>query len=104
MIIGIPASPRAWWRSVRTGQRPGDAPPPAEFTAPGPFQVELLDAGERPIDVAKALREVTVHGHPEAMRLATQVPSTVAVGLSAESAQKVSERVRRAGATSVVSS
>jgi ribosomal protein L7/L12 len=94
---------RQWGRYVRTGQRTR-ALPSGEFMQPGPFRVELVDAGARPLEIIKAIREVTPASFSEAKRLVNSVPSIVAKDLSGESARLVLERVQRAGGIGTVGS
>ncbi|WP_300682010.1 ribosomal protein L7/L12 [Nocardioides sp.] len=91
---------KAWWTYVVTGQRPSTAtPPPAEFAEPGTYRVRLEAAGERPIQVIKAIREVSGADLYEAKILVEGVPSIMADQVSVTSADRVRARLEAAGAT-----
>jgi ribosomal protein L7/L12 len=100
-FVSVPTNPARWWRYVRTGTRL-PTQPAAEFTDPGVFVVELQDSGSRSIALIKALREVTTVELAGALSKVTNVPATIADGLSEESARRVRDRVERAGATASI--
>jgi large subunit ribosomal protein L7/L12 len=97
-VLSVLTNPARWWRYVRTGVK---AEPllAAEFAETGDCSVELQSPGGRPIDVIKALREVTGAGFADAKAKVQTVPSTIAEGLSEESAERVRDRMEHAGAT-----
>lgn len=100
-VLSIPLRPTAWWGYVMTGVAPGPRVPP-EYTMPGTYRVELRSPGERPLDVIRALRESAGLSLLDAKDKVDHVPSTVAAGLSEESAGLVRDRVQHAGGTARV--
>lgn len=102
VVFSLPPNPMAWWRYVMTGARPEPTPPPAEYTEPGTWRVELHATGKHSISVIKALREVTDLSLADAKNEVDHVPSTVAAGLSEASARRVQARIERAGGTAIV--
>ena len=100
-VLSVMTNPARWWRYVLTGAKP-EAPPAAEFSEAGMCSVELQDSGTRPFEVLKALREGTGVGFSDAKATIETVPATIAERLSEGSAQRVRDRVERAGATAAV--
>ena len=101
LVLSVMTNPARWWRYVLTGAKP-EAPPGAEFSETGVCSVELQNSGTRPFEVLKALREVTGVGFSDAKATIDTVPATIAERLSGGSAQRVRDRVERAGATATV--
>ncbi|MFE2479131.1 ribosomal protein L7/L12 [Streptomyces sp. NPDC059389] len=66
------------------------------------YDVILDSAGNKPIHVLKAVREVTSLGMKEAKELVDTAPKTVLAAVSAETAAKAETALRRAGATVTV--
>ena len=63
------------------------------------FTVVLAKAGEKKIDVIKAIREITGLGLKEAKDLVEGAPKTVKEGVSKDDAAKMKEKLTAAGAT-----
>jgi large subunit ribosomal protein L7/L12 len=63
------------------------------------FTVVLAKAGEKKIDVIKAIREITGLGLKEAKDLVEGAPKTVKEGVSKDDAAKMKEKLLAAGAT-----
>jgi ribosomal protein L7/L12 len=101
-VLSVVLHPVAWWRYVVTG-----AVPPrtidAKYTQPGTYQVQLVSAGERPIDVVEGLREVADLGLVEAKQRVDNPPAVIASELSPVSAAHVRDRIHNAGGTVSVS-
>lgn len=93
---------RGWAHYVRTGARPAPVAP-EQFAEPGPHSGEIAAAGERRIDVIKAVREVTGAPLLPAQETVDGAPSTVCSGVSSASASRVASRLRAAGAEVKVS-
>ena len=100
-VLSVMTNPARWWHYVLTGAKP-EAPPAAEFSEAGVCSVELQNSGTRPVEVIRALREVTGAGFSDAKATVESAPATIAEGLSEDSAQRVRDRVERAGATAAV--
>lgn len=100
--LRIVQHPALWWRYVVSGVAP-TPPTDAKYTQPGRYQVELLGAGDRPIEVVKALREVSSLGLVEAKQLIDGAPTIVATNISESSATHVRDRISRAGGTANLS-
>ena len=66
------------------------------------FAVHLTDAGDKKINVIKAVREVTSLGLKEAKDLVEGAPQTVKEGVSKEEAEKIRKAFEDAGATVTV--
>jgi large subunit ribosomal protein L7/L12 len=62
------------------------------------FDVVLEDAGEKKINVIKAVREVTSLGLKEAKDLVESAPAKVKEGISKEEAEEVKKKFEEAGA------
>src|SRR6478752_9051536 len=63
------------------------------------FTVVLAKAGDKKIDVIKAVREITGLGLKEAKDLVEGAPKTVKEGVSKDDAGKMKEKLTAAGAT-----
>ena len=63
------------------------------------FTVVLAKAGEKKIDVIKAIREITGLGLKEAKDLVEGAPKTVKEGVNKEESAKMKEKLTAAGAT-----
>jgi large subunit ribosomal protein L7/L12 len=63
------------------------------------FMVTLRSAGEKKIDVIKAVREVTDLGLKQAKDLVEAAPQTVREGVSKEEATTMKQKLEAAGAT-----
>jgi len=63
------------------------------------FTVVLAKAGEKKIDVIKAIREITGLGLKEAKDLVEGAPKTVKEGVNKDDAAKMKEKLTAAGAT-----
>jgi large subunit ribosomal protein L7/L12 len=63
------------------------------------FDVVLKAAGEKKINVIKAVREVTSLGLKEAKDLVESAPATVKEGISKDEAEAVKKKFEEAGAT-----
>jgi len=63
------------------------------------FDVVLKAAGEKKINVIKAVREVTSLGLKEAKDLVESAPATVKEGVSKEEAESIKKKFEEAGAT-----
>ena len=76
--------------------------PPAELAEPGHCTVVLGEAGPRPIQTIKAVREATDVGLGQAKDWVEGAPCSVAGGLSHASADRLRARLESAGATAWV--
>ena len=74
----------------------GAAPAEAEQTE---FAVEITSAGQRKIQVIKAVREITGLGLREAKSVVDAAPETIKEGLSREEADAMAEKLQEVGAT-----
>ena len=83
--------------AVAAGPAAGAAAAPAEEKTE--FTVVLAKAGEKKIDVIKAIREITGLGLKEAKDLVEGAPKTVKEGVSKDDAGKMKEKLTAAGAT-----
>ncbi|HKH49630.1 MAG TPA: 50S ribosomal protein L7/L12 [Thermoanaerobaculia bacterium] len=63
------------------------------------FDVILKAAGEKKINVIKAVREVTSLGLKEAKDLVESAPATVKEGISKDEAESIKKKFEEAGAT-----
>jgi large subunit ribosomal protein L7/L12 len=63
------------------------------------FNVELLDFGDKKIQVIKAVREVTELGLKEAKDFVESLPRNVKEGISKEDAETIKEKLEAAGAS-----
>ncbi len=82
--------------AVAAGPAAAAAAPAEEKTE---FTVVLAKAGEKKIDVIKAIREITGLGLKEAKDLVEGAPKTVKEGASKDDANKMKEKLLAAGAT-----
>jgi large subunit ribosomal protein L7/L12 len=78
---------------------PAAAGPAAAVEEKTEFTVVLAKAGEKKIDVIKAIREITGLGLKEAKDLVEGAPKTVKEGVSKDDAGKMKEKLTAAGAT-----
>jgi large subunit ribosomal protein L7/L12 len=74
------------------------APAAAVVEEPTSFNVVLTGAGEKKIQVIKAVREATSLGLKEAKDLVEGAPQTVKEGLSKEDAEALKEKLAAEGA------
>jgi large subunit ribosomal protein L7/L12 len=74
----------------------GPAPEPEEQTS---FDVILASAGDKKIQVIKAVREVTTLGLKEAKDLVDNAPQPVKEGVNKEEAEQLKARLEEQGAT-----
>jgi large subunit ribosomal protein L7/L12 len=77
---------------------PGAAAPAAAAEEQTEFTVVLTDAGDKKINVIKAVREVTSLGLKEAKDLVEGAPQTVKEGVSKDEAAKIKKVFEEAGA------
>ncbi len=78
---------------------PAEAPPEEEKTE---FSVALKNAGERKIEVIKAVREVTSLGLKQSKDLVEAAPQMVKEGVSKEEATAIKQKLEAAGATAEI--
>ena len=83
---------------VAAGPAAGAAPAAAVEEAPTSFNVILTAAGEKKINVIKAVREVTSLGLKEAKDLVEGAPQPVKEGLSKEDADALKTKLEAEGA------
>ena len=88
--------PAAGGAVMMAGPGGGEAAAPAEQTE---FKVMLKAAGDKKIQVIKAVREATGLGLKEAKELVDSAPKAVKEGLSKEDAEKLKETLEEAGAS-----
>ena len=62
------------------------------------FDVELKSAGQKKIEVIKAVRQITSLGLKEAKELVDKAPNVVKEKVSAEEAEKIKKQLEEAGA------
>jgi large subunit ribosomal protein L7/L12 len=74
---------------------PGGAAPEEEKSE---FDVELKSAGQKKIEVIKAVRQITSLGLKEAKELVDKAPNVVKEKVSAEEAEKIKKQLEDAGA------
>ena len=72
------------------------------FTEPGESQVVLQVTGASAVQVIKVISEATGLDFISAGKLAQDAPGVVVSGISAASAERVVERLEKAGAKAVV--
>ncbi len=77
----------------------GGAAPAAVVEEKTEFDVVLKAAGEKKINVIKAVREVTSLGLKEAKDLVESAPATVKEGVSKDEAESIKKKFEEAGAT-----
>jgi large subunit ribosomal protein L7/L12 len=63
------------------------------------FDVILVSAGEKKINVIKVVRELTALGLKEAKTLVDEAPNPVKEGINKEAAEEVKAKLEEAGAT-----
>jgi len=63
------------------------------------FNVELLDFGDKKIQVIKAVREISELGLKEAKEFVESLPKNVKEGVSKEDAEAIKEKLEAAGAS-----
>ncbi len=76
----------------------GDAAPAAQEEEKTEFDVVLKAAGEKKINVIKAVREVTSLGLKEAKELVDGAPKPVKEGAAKEEAETIKKKLEEAGA------
>ena len=93
--FGVSAAAAAAPVAVAGGPAAAAAAPAEEKTE---FTVVLESAGEKKINVIKAVREVTSLGLKEAKDLVEGAPQTVKEGVSKDEAEKIKKAFEEAGA------
>lgn len=101
VLFSVLTNPVNWLQYVVTGHRPVPTTDP-RYTETGNCRVDLSSSGNRPIEVVKAVREVTNLGLVEAKGKVDKTPSTIVSGLSERSAVEVRTRLERAGGAAIV--
>ncbi|MGE0786212.1 MAG: 50S ribosomal protein L7/L12 [Sandaracinaceae bacterium] len=76
----------------------GGAAPAAAVEEQTEFTVELTAAGDKKINVIKAVREVTSLGLADAKNLVEAAPKAVKEGVSKEEAEEIKKKLEEAGA------
>jgi large subunit ribosomal protein L7/L12 len=94
--FGVSAAAAAMPMAVAGGGAAAAAAAPAEEKTE--FTVVLESAGDKKINVIKAVREVTSLGLKEAKDLVEGAPQTVKEGVSKEEAEKIRKAFEEAGA------
>ncbi len=85
---------------VSSGGGGGAAAPAAPVEeAPTSFNVMLMAAGDKKINVIKVVREITALGLKEAKDLVDSAPKAVKEGLNAEDAAALKAKIEAEGAT-----
>src|SRR5947209_13168326 len=95
--FGVSAAPMGM--AMPMGMMPGGAAPaeaPEEQTS---FDVILASAGDKKIQVIKAVREVTTLGLKEAKDLVDSAPSPVKEGITKEEAETLKAKLEEQGAS-----
>ena len=77
----------------------GGAAAPVVEEAPTSFNVMLMAAGDKKINVIKVVREITALGLKEAKDLVDSAPKAVKEGLNAEDAAALKAKIEAEGAT-----
>ena len=77
----------------------GGAAAPVVEEAPTSFNVVLVAAGDKKINVIKVVREITALGLKEAKDLVDSAPKAVKEGLNAEDAAALKAKIEAEGAT-----
>ena len=85
--------------TVAAGPAAGPAAAAAPVEEQTEFTVVLQEAGDKKINVIKAVREVTSLGLKEAKDLVESAPSTVKEGISKDEAESIKKKFEEAGAT-----
>ena len=93
--FGVSAAAAAMPMAVAGGGAAAAAAPAEEKTE---FTVTLDSAGDKKINVIKAVREVTSLGLKEAKDLVEGAPQTIKEGVSKEEAEKIKKAFEDAGA------
>lgn len=70
----------------------------AQYREPGPFRVILESGGRKELDAIKALRDVTGLDVGRAKSMAEATPALLTTGVSGDSADRIAELLRDAGA------
>ena len=70
----------------------------AEVEEKTEFDVELKSAGQRKIEVIKAVRQITSLGLKEAKEVVDKAPNVVKEKISSEEAEKIKKQLEEAGA------
>ena len=91
---GVSAAPVAV--AGAAGPAAADAAPVEEQTE---FTVELTGAGDKKIQVIKAVREITSLGLADAKKLVEDAPKAVKEGVSKEEAEEYKKKLEEAGAS-----
>ena len=89
---GVEAAPVAMAAAAAVG-------PAAEVEEQTEFDVMLTSAGEKKIQVIKAVREVTSLGLKEAKTLVDSAPSAVKEAVAKDEAEEVKKKLEEAGAS-----
>ncbi len=84
---------------VAAGGGAAAAPAAAVEEAPTSFNVMLMAAGDKKINVIKVVREITALGLKEAKDLVDSAPKAVKEGLNAEDAAALKAKIEAEGAT-----
>ena len=84
------------------GAGAGPAAPPEPVEEQTEFNVILQEAGEKKINVIKAVRELTGLGLKEAKDLVEGAPKEVKVGISKDEAAAAAKKLEEAGAKVVI--
>ena len=93
--FGVSAAAMAMPMAMAGGPAAGAAEPVEEQTE---FDVILEDAGDKKINVIKAVREVTALGLKEAKDLVEAAPTKVKEGVSKQEAEEIKKKFTDAGA------
>ena len=93
--FGVSAAAMAMPMAMAGGPAAGAAEPVEEQTE---FDVILEDAGDKKINVIKAVREVTALGLKEAKDLVEAAPTKVKEGVSKQEAEDIKKKFTEAGA------
>jgi large subunit ribosomal protein L7/L12 len=76
----------------------GAAPGAAPAEEKSEFDIELKSAGQKKIEVIKAVRQITTLGLKEAKELVDKAPNVVKEKVSGEEAEKIKKQLEDAGA------
>jgi len=83
---------------VAVAAAPGAAGPAAEAEEKTSFDVVLTAAGDKKIQVIKAVRELTALGLKEAKELVDSAPKAVKTGVTKEEAEAIKAKLEEQGA------
>jgi len=97
--FGVSAAAPMMVAGAMPGAGGGEAEAKEEKTS---FDVVLESAGDKKIQVIKAVREITSLGLKEAKDLVESAPKAVKEGLPKEDAEKIVKQLSQAGATAVI--